>query len=131
LNEVIELLEKAEGLMSITGFSESTQQDMVLEARHIIDRAAASIISRMYRRWETPEQYKARTGKAWPDNWAVYWRMRDNENSKWYKWFPMPLEMAEMAIVKTIGEHQLVIATEAGIPPDDWKPEVSEEVICG
>jgi hypothetical protein len=73
--------------------------------------------------WETPKQREKRTGKVWPDNAAVYWRMRDDKKSKWYKWFPMPLEMAEMAIAKTIGEHQLICATEAGPPPDDWEPE--------
>jgi hypothetical protein len=69
----------------------------------------------------TPEQYKERTGKDWPENWAVYWRTRDN--GKWLSWFPMTLEMGEFAMVKTVGEHQIVCATEAGKPPNDWKPE--------
>jgi hypothetical protein len=77
-------------------------------------------------RWETPEQWEKRTGEKWKDDGAVYWRMRDGEKEKWPFWFPMPLEMAELALAKTIGEHQIVIATEAGPPPDNWSPEVTE-----
>ncbi|MDR2020491.1 MAG: hypothetical protein LBQ14_06980 [Treponema sp.] len=74
-------------------------------------------------RWETPEQYEKRTGEPWPDDWAVYWRNRDNGKAEWLPWFPVPLEMMKLAVVKNVGENQAVIATEAGPPPNEWVPE--------
>jgi hypothetical protein len=62
MKKVIELLEQAKRSLDIKGLSESTQLGMVSEARHIIDRAEARIISRMYLRGETLEQYAKRNG---------------------------------------------------------------------
>jgi hypothetical protein len=79
-------------------------------------------------RWETPEQYGKRTGKPWPDNWAVYerknifiggekdgeWRTNSLSGARGDFW----VKEVEPDIVIDI-----VCATEAGPPPDDWKPE--------
>jgi hypothetical protein len=69
-------------------------------------------------KWETPEQYEKRTGEAWPDDWAVYTRI--------------PIADIKAAIVSharaKVIQHDLpgviiVCATEAGPPPEGWRPE--------
>jgi hypothetical protein len=67
--------------------------------------------------WETPEQYKKRTGKPWPDSGAVYTICVKNHREFWY---PKSLEL-----VKKVGVplKNVIIATEAGPPPADWRPE--------
>jgi hypothetical protein len=80
------------------------------EARHLIEVPA----------WETPEQYEKRTGEKWPDDWAVYSLNELNECNAWsvgvYK--HERLYMKDHKTMKAI-----VCATEAGRPPDDWRPE--------
>jgi hypothetical protein len=118
----------SEAIKAIEGV-ESCSREEKKRIRMAVDRtecamgAVETLIPLPLPRWSTPEQWEKRTGEPWPDNGAVYWRMRDDKKSKWYEWFPMPYEMAELAIVKTIGEHQVVCATEAGPPPENWRPE--------
>jgi hypothetical protein len=64
-------------------------------------------------RWETPDQWKKRTGEAWPEDWPV-WDITDGMIGI--------STMAEEEERKTWGNHIYVIATEAGKPPDDWRP---------
>jgi hypothetical protein len=80
--------------------------------------------------WETPEQYQERTGKAWPDDWAVYYR---------YVSAGGKLDIWRTGYYKNIansnhdfrshnaGHHQMVCATESGIPPDGWRPGEMEK----
>jgi hypothetical protein len=71
-------------------------------------------------RWVTPERWEAETGEAWSENGAVYVRFADGSSP----WFTEDYASAR--------EHQIdgplstVCATEAGPPPDDWKPEEGE-----
>jgi hypothetical protein len=71
-------------------------------------------------RWETPEQYKKRTGEDWPDEAAVYRLYTDNDGiTKWY---------ADSLTRSTTHNNRykllpVVCATIAGPPPADWKPE--------
>jgi hypothetical protein len=72
----------------------------------------------------TPEQWEAETGRPWPDNGAVYlfdpytgWRdvalygaMYDKVGELNKRYIPY-----ESVVV--------ICATEAGCPPDGWKPE--------
>jgi sucrose-6-phosphate hydrolase SacC (GH32 family) len=121
MKKTIELLEKALaeiGSESATSFITNLKLG---KTASYINEALAEL--KKSPRWYTPEQWEKQTGKSWLEGWAVYWRMRDDKESKWYEWFPMPREMAELAIVKTIGEHQIVCATEAGPPHDDWRSE--------
>jgi hypothetical protein len=63
--------------------------------------------------WETPKQWKKRTGKAWPDNAAVYF-IEPPGTTNW-----------DIHSHKTARRYGLVcvVATEAGPPPNDWRPE--------
>jgi hypothetical protein len=67
-------------------------------------------------RWETPEQYKERTGEDWPDEAAVYiygecydysWSVCRYITAKEWRYF-------------------CICANMAGPPPADWKPEEVE-----
>jgi hypothetical protein len=64
-------------------------------------------------RWETPEQYKERTGKDWPDEAAVYY---------YYTGFGNNWGVCRYITAKEYNDL-CVCATEAGPPPADWKPE--------
>jgi hypothetical protein len=73
--------------------------------------------------WETPEQYKKRTGRVWPNENAVYRLYKDING--------MPVWCAETHKHRTeYGDSYkllpVVCATEMGIPPADWKPEESK-----
>jgi hypothetical protein len=94
-------------------------------------------------RWETPEQWEKRTGEKWPDDWAVYWRYSEIFAYKAKEWIPgkelVPVYYAwDLEFYGPLKEKysseiyddriDIVCATEAGPPPDDWKPEEDE---CG
>lgn len=65
--------------------------------------------------YETPEQYKERTGKEWPDRNAVY-ALHGEDGKKYY--CPSSYMLAKR------GKRKIIIcATEAGCPPDDYLPE--------
>ena len=70
---------------------------------------------------ETPAQYKARTGKDWPDNAPVwvkaYWNY---DKSGWHK--------SENWQIATNSEYlrksfPVLCATGPEVPGDDWRPE--------
>jgi hypothetical protein len=68
-------------------------------------------------RWETPEQWKQRTGEEWPDDWPVWSLTTDRDE------ILTITTMGEEEARKTWGNHIYAIATEAGPPPDGWRPE--------
>jgi hypothetical protein len=77
-------------------------------------------------RWETPEQREQRTEEPWPDNWAVYIQIIRKDNGYIYKWKPCTFREALINKSSPIWENhqiEIVCATEAGPPPDDWRPE--------
>jgi hypothetical protein len=76
-------------------------------------------------RWETPEQYEKRTGEKWPDE-APVWERYVSPNSKGL--WELEIYNEAKDTVEERREHgytwtEIVLATKAGIPPDDWKPE--------
>jgi hypothetical protein len=83
-----------------------------------IDQALALLKSPP--RWETPEQWEERTGEPWTDDWAVYYR-----NPVDGKWYVMSFADAKDRIGGRVWILNLnvVCATEAGPPPDDWRSE--------
>jgi hypothetical protein len=74
----------------------------------------------------TPEQYKARTGKEWPERCPVYIR-DDGEWELEEYWRAIQFENDLARLDKDFGVTHtpllVVCATEAGPPPDDWEPE--------
>jgi hypothetical protein len=71
-------------------------------------------------RWETPEQHKERTEEGWPDDWPVYLRAQHTTEG-WGEWHVAAYSVAK----REKYEKQIACFTEAGAPPDDWKPEDS------
>jgi hypothetical protein len=69
-------------------------------------------------RWETPEQYVKRTGERWPDDWAVYYI--DPPRPYWDTQPTWEICRHDIAIRNGL---ICVVATEAGPPPDGWRPE--------
>jgi hypothetical protein len=70
-------------------------------------------------RWETPEQYEKRTGKKWLYDWAVYFKtaIAYSHGLGDVEWGVCRRKTASI-------DHDIcVVATEAGPPPDDWRPE--------
>jgi hypothetical protein len=68
--------------------------------------------------FETLERYRQRTGQPWPENGAVYAREMVRDTGRWTRWW-VTTTKNENRFWRT----QIVIATEAGMPPDDWRPE--------
>jgi hypothetical protein len=88
------------------------------EAIDCIDTALKKIKAS---RWETPEQWEKRTGEPWPDNGAVYFQYRYT-NGKFCGWQAASYLHAQVEpLFRT--EKLIVVATEAGPPPDGWEPE--------
>ena len=89
--------------------------------------------------WITPEQWEKRTGSVWPDNAAVYYRY--SEAHLTYEGFYYDDFAGDWVIKKhsyvsgcneevqayKSGRYQMVCATEAGPPPDDWRPEEEDD----
>jgi hypothetical protein len=68
-------------------------------------------------RWETPEQWEKRTGKAWPDDWPVFFEYGENSNSYYVDMF----RRVKSEEVLKIG--RICVFTQSGTPPKDWRPE--------
>jgi hypothetical protein len=67
--------------------------------------------------WITPEEYHNRTGKDWPENWAVYARYIDKMgNDTWY------CEAYEPAQYTKNNPVAIVCALASGPPPIDFEP---------
>jgi hypothetical protein len=95
------------------------------EARGYIESALAELQTPP--RWETPEQREKRTGEAWPENNGVYYRHKvyfgDESGDPFdYRWVNnWALDYWKWQRRNT--GAQIVCATEAGPPPDGWRPE--------
>jgi hypothetical protein len=76
---------------------------------------------------ETPEQYKKRTGKAFPNNGAVWCRRyfphNNNGKSEWGKWVILALEQIIGDWRHDKKQYHVVIADPPVPPPENWKPE--------
>jgi hypothetical protein len=77
------------------------------------------------RKWETPAQYKERTGEEWPDNAAVYMLAQHNARGGIKvpaEWNILPYKLS----TKRCGRHVITIVcanSDFGCPPDDWEPK--------
>jgi hypothetical protein len=124
VKKVIELLEEAlyQVSRSDSGY-EGTRLGRALDA---IDEAIAAL--KAPPRWETPERRKERTGEEWPEGAAIYYRTRYRpttyEDERWTIWRVAKHNSRKRIAVS--GQVQIICATEAGCPPDDWKPEEEE-----
>jgi hypothetical protein len=104
-DRVIELLEQAKAY-AICG-SRSTIVSCIEEA----------MTELKIPRWETPNQYK-----EWPDDWAVYSLYEsDDDGHRW--WYCESYHYALFAKSPSSRLVTIICATEAGPPPDDWRPK--------
>ena len=80
--------------------------------------------------YESPQQYKARTGKKWAvDKW-VYAKRTLNECKSWGAWFCMKYGDLEIVISLSPKEVKWVIICVQcpNPPPDDWQQEEDKDV---
>jgi hypothetical protein len=114
VKKVIELLEEARRDLIVYSRDEDYEH-LLMFALSNIEKALDELKSP---RWYTPKQWEAETGEAWPDDWGVYvwdyalklWIIRAYETIKYCEKF-------------NGRKYPVVCATEAGKPPDDWRPE--------
>jgi hypothetical protein len=125
MRKIIELLEKAKAdtvyLLSAGGWI--IPDTWIRSAIKSIEKAIAELKNKP--RWETPEQYKKRTGANLPDDTPVWSRYHGHYIEPWsLGTYGETEELIEYW--KERGhdnKYDIVIATDAGLPPDDWKPE--------
>jgi hypothetical protein len=84
--------------------------------------------------WETPEQYRDRTGQDWPENALVYYRYAgaretyegiyyDEFDGEWgYAAYKRICGFAREAEKHKNGRYQIICVGEAGCPPKNWRP---------
>jgi hypothetical protein len=123
MQRAIELLTQAYDWICKATLENEDYCDCLSEALNIIDEAIAEI--KAPPRWETPEQRKERTGEEWPDMNAVYVQAyRDFQGTE--DWEPQHEWGATLYWEVKGRNFPIVCATEAGRPPDDWAPEVTQ-----
>jgi hypothetical protein len=116
MKKVIEMLEEAMALIWNPPTLEIEKKFVNVSISDIIKEAIAEL--KAPPRWETPEQWEKRTGKAWPDDWATYVRLIFAKHG-WDPYRYITAKSFQLSHPGTI----VVIATEAGPPPDGWQPE--------
>jgi hypothetical protein len=113
MKKVIELLKQSRQEL-VTGPGGIFYAEQMRSARRTIDKALAELKTPL---WYTPERWEAEAGEPWPDNGAVYVICVGNRREFWY---PKSLELVKRA---GISLKSVIVATEAGPPPDEWRPE--------
>jgi hypothetical protein len=107
MKKVVELLEEAKRFADI-----GLKNDVIWNINDALEELENPL-------WYTSDQWEWCTGKPWPENGAVYYRC-----SRADCWVVSTFEDAKRDIVMSlIPTADIVCATEAGPPPNDWKPE--------
>jgi hypothetical protein len=129
MKKVIELLERA-GVSITEAIAINPESDYLAEVDMLIKKAVSELQSP---RWETPEQREKRTGEPWPDSWAVYLNAWFSDSGKSVYigniWQDTTLKEAKRVEKILKGSKTtsflvaIICATEAGPPPDYWRPE--------
>jgi hypothetical protein len=119
VKKVIELLEEAK--LDLIKFSrDESLVGLAMSALSNIEEVLYDIRNRP--RWETPEQWEKRTGEKWGDNAAVYALYEDNDGKRQWFWGGYGKERDKTGR-RNKNPVAIVCATEAGKPPDGWRPE--------
>jgi hypothetical protein len=130
MKNVVEKLEKADvELLGMDNFDSYNEHQIEKALEHI-----RSVIAELETpRWYTPERWDAETGEPWPDNAAVYLRGFDKKECGcafghaeqfYHEWVITTYENAKWVVSRDYFLNVIIIcATEAGCPPDGWKPE--------
>jgi hypothetical protein len=119
VKRVIDLLEEALDKISCVAGADGKERKLVREGESLINEAVDLLENPPY---YNPERWKALMGKEWQDKAAVYYRC-----SRADTWVISSFGEAKRDIVMSlIPSADIICATEAGIPPNDWKPEEAE-----
>jgi hypothetical protein len=119
VKRVIDLLEETLDRISCVAGADRKERKLVREGERLINEAVDLLIMPC---WYTPDRWKDLTGKEWQDKAAVYYRC-----SRADTWVILSFEEAKRDIVMSlIPSADIICATEAGIPPNDWKLEEAE-----
>jgi hypothetical protein len=89
--------------------------------RRLANRIREGIYEPLIPKYETPKQYKQRTGKEWSDDgpvWAMYKPYLSSVH-----WELFSFRQVKNASDNLINPNYIIIATEAGKPLLSWKPE--------
>jgi hypothetical protein len=129
MKEVIDLLKKADNFLGkLTKASPDSFKTYICENCGLVKVPIDCIRNALSKlqvppRYETPEQYKKRTGKEWPRNWAVYYSTKYGGIDDW----EVSTYSDILEIIKHSGDdyvcEDIIVATELGRPPDGWTPE--------
>jgi hypothetical protein len=76
--------------------------------------------------WITPEEYHNRTGKEWPDDWAVYALYRDHFGNE--TWYCKAYEPAQYTKNNPI---LVICALDSGRPPIAYRREITSADFAG
>jgi hypothetical protein len=115
VKKVIEILERILRIIPSITVDNWVSNDGLTKVRSLTEEAIAELQAPP--RWYTPEEW----GEPWPDNGAVYARARFM-TGEWSAWAACNYADAKLTMYTT----QIICATEAGPPPDDWRPEGKE-----
>jgi hypothetical protein len=122
MKKAIELLEEAKsGLIRF-----SRDQALVGVAMRALANVEDALVELRVPRYYTPEQWEAETGNPWPEKRAVYVRVYADKFPGFGIYsYADALRLVRMASAHTgiDVKYQIVCATEAGPPPDGWRPE--------
>jgi hypothetical protein len=118
MSEAIKAVEK----VAFRGRDEERRIKAALNRIECAMGAIETLIPLPLPRWETPNQWEKRTGKAWPDDWAVYALYENNDGQRQWFWGGYEKER-DKAGRRGKNPIAIVCAAEAGPPPDDWRPE--------
>jgi hypothetical protein len=123
MEKVIELLESAYDLVSDFVLSHyGNRNDGQVKAEKFISQAIELLKTPRYL---TPEQYKAETGKEWPDDAAVYVKYRDWEHNRWHPYWNISCYEYAKYRRDVKGQGCIIICAycDNGPPPEGWVPE--------
>jgi hypothetical protein len=125
MKKAIELLDRAWHSLEIPqSRADKYSRGYISEAMTLINEAIDSLQAS---RWETPEQYEKRTGKKYPDKGPVWFRHTCKNYRRERDFIAWGLQLYKDARDEydfhPPNYKQIVIATEAGPPPDNWSPE--------
>jgi hypothetical protein len=121
VKKAIEYLNKKERILAgldtvlLDGDLEAALDERIIAAREYIEELTTP-------RWEAPEQWEKRTGKPWPDDWAVYVSTESGWSVRLYKFTRCEFYRDD----KTEFVPIIICATEAGPPPDEWRPKENQ-----
>jgi hypothetical protein len=128
VKKVIELLEEALKKAKFAQYYSPTPR-MLDTTINLIQETIALL--KALPRWETPEQWEKRNGRKYQNKGPVWFRHTCKNyrgEQEFIAWFLKEYKDARDDYDFHLPDYkQIVVATEAGPPPKDWKPEEEKD----